>query len=404
MKILFISIAWPAPGQINLYTDLMSEFVANGHEVLVVGTQHNDRDHKRQYSEENGMRVVRVFSGKIRKTSYLRKFTSLLTLGNKIERAVKAYFGSENIELIIAPTPPITLSLAHRRLKRHFAARFYLLLKDIWPQGSVDLGVFRRYSVPWLFFRSHEKRIYKLADHIGCMSPLGVKYILEKNAFVSREKIEVCPNSILPRAEETTDRALSIRDKYAIPRDACVFIFSGNLGVGHGLHFLVEAIEALKDYPDAYFIIGGAGTKLSYMEKQFELLKPSNALLYSWLPREDFEQIMQTSDVGLILLYKYTSPQFPSRILSYLDHSKPVLCAVNAETDMGAIVEETDCGRSVLHGDTEGFISAVKFFAENPERRLLMGKNGHKLLLDRYTVRESYNIIMKHFQDGKKES
>jgi glycosyltransferase involved in cell wall biosynthesis len=398
MNILFISIAWPASGNKNLYSDLMDEFVLQGHRVHVAGTHHKINESSQDLSEENGITVLRIHSGQIMKTSYFRKARTLLTLGRKFSLAIDRYFGKEHFDLIIAPTPPITLSVLYRKLKRKYRAPFYLLLKDIWPQGSVDLKVFRKYSLPWLYFRLHEKRLYRVAEHIGTMSPLGAEYILSKNRFIDGHKVEVCPNSIRPANEIPEKPVHEIRDKYGIPRDACVFIFSGNLGIGHGLHFLVEAIQALSDYSKAYFVIGGSGTQYAYLESRLEELSPGNVFLYSWLPREDFQDMLTTSDVGLVLLYKYTSPQFPSRLLSYLEYSKAVLCAVNNATDIGSTIELEGCGREVVHGDLDSFVDAVKSMSEQVDERRRMGENGRKLLMDRYTVSHSYEIIMNHFK------
>ena len=397
MNILFISIAWPSQGEKNLYTDLMGEFVLRGHRVHVVGTRDRKNQDQNALSQENGMSVLRIDSGQIRKTSYLKKASILLTLGTKMWKAIQRNFGEEQYDLILAPTPTITLSVLYKKLKRKYQAPFYLMLKDMWPQGSVDLKVFRKYSLPWMYFRMHEKRLYKVADYIGTMSPLGAKYLRSKNSFLPEHRVEVCPNSIRPAEMPGVKAGHEIRDKYKIPRDACVFIFSGNLGVGHGLHFLVEAIKTLKDYPGAYFVIGGSGTHYNYLESKLSEASPGNVFLYSWLPREDFEQILATSDVGMIFLYRYTSPQFPSRLLSYFEYSKPVLCAVNKETDIGAIVEEENCGSSVNHGDLDSFVAAVKYFSEHSTDRKESGENGRKLQMDRYTVGHSYEIIMNHF-------
>jgi glycosyltransferase involved in cell wall biosynthesis len=376
----------------------MDEFVSHGHRVHVVGTLDKSDGEHGMPGEENQIRVLRVFSGQIRKTGYIKKASRLFSLGGKLWKAIKEHYKDEHFDLILGPTPPITLSILYKKLKKHYQAPFYLLLKDIWPQGSVDLKVFRKYSIPWIFFRIHEKRIYKLADYIGTMSPEGAKYILTKNKFLSAGKVEVNPNSIRPVKEVAVKPGQDIREKLGIPGDACVFIFSGNLGVGHGLHFVADAIKLLADYPKAYFVIGGSGTHYQYLEKRLAEHSARNALLYSWLPREDFEQLLATSNVGLIFLYRYTSPQFPSRLLSYLEYSKPVLCAVNRETDIGSIVEESGCGKSVLHGELDDFIKAVKFFSEHPEKHKAMGKKGRELLMRNYTVTHSYEIIMNHFR------
>ena len=44
-------------------------------------------------------------------------------------------------------------------------------------------------------FRKKEKTLYQLSDHIGCMSPANVKYVLEHNPEVSSDKVEIAPNS-----------------------------------------------------------------------------------------------------------------------------------------------------------------------------------------------------------------
>jgi glycosyltransferase involved in cell wall biosynthesis len=397
MNVLFISIAWPAKGNRNLYTDLMNEFTLRGHHVFVVGTKHIDKKTKTSLSEENGITVLRIYSDPIRKVSNYRKALSLLWLGRKIQKAIDHHLMDINVDLILSPTPPVTLSKLFKRVKKRYKASFYLLLKDIWPQSSVDLKLLRKYSLPWMFLRYHEAATYKVADYIGCMSPKGIEYILTHNRSVSTSKVEECPNCINPHAENGFPDNLEIRLKYGIPFDACIFLFSGNLSIGHGLGFLTETIKKLRDYPKAFFLIGGSGTQYDFLKEQLKGQSYSNTFLYSWLSEEDFNKIMEISDVGLILLHMYTEPQFPSRLLSYLDYSKPVLCAVNNYTDIGSIVENAGCGLSVSHGNMEDFTGAIRYFSENDEKRKEMGKNARKLLLEKYTVAKGYDIIMKHF-------
>jgi hypothetical protein len=70
---------------------------------------------------------------------------------------------------------------------------------------------------------------------------------------------------------------------------------------------------------------------------------------------------------------------------------------VNKDTDIGTIVEKGECGMAVEHGDLESFTGAVRFFSGQAERRKEMGRNGRRLLMERYTVAHSYKIIMNHF-------
>ena len=51
--------------------------------------------------------------------------------------------------------------------------------------------------------------------------------------------------------------------------------------------------------------------------------------------------LANSCDVGLIFLDKrFTIPNFPSRLLSYMQASMPVLAATDVNTDIGKVIEE----------------------------------------------------------------
>jgi glycosyltransferase involved in cell wall biosynthesis len=394
MKILFVTITWPDSGQRNLYYDLMHEFKKNGHKIYVAYA--DEKIDETKVVSEEGISVLRMSSLQIRKAGKLKKVLSLPLLGLRFKRNINQLFKGENFDLIIGHTPPITLSGLMKYLKKKHNAFFYLLLKDIWPHSSVDLKIIKKNGLVYKFFRWHEKRIYLAADVIGCMSPMNVDYVLNNNKFLTSDEVEECPNSITPRILESGNGS-EILSKYNIPQDATVFIFSGNLSKGHGLEYYVEVIEELKKYKKAFFLIGGSGTYYNYLKRTLDEKKLKNVFLYEWLPKEDFNEILLTSDVGVILLSsEYTVPQFPSRLLAYLEASKPVLCAVNQDTDIGMIVEDAGCGISTIHGEKENFISAIKFLSENSNERKKLAGNARALLESEYTSKRAYNIIMKH--------
>lgn len=393
-NILFISIAWPDKDNRNLYKDLMDEFRDHGHQVFVICNDENIPNEKSPYKTEDGINVLRVKTTQIRKSGRLGKALALPTLPFKFKKQIKNHFKHHHFDLLIMHTPPITLSGLIGYLKKKYHAKFYLLLKDIWPHNQADLGIIRRKGIIWHYFRFHEKRIYKLADHIGCMSPKNVEYVLKNNPYLDPGKVEVNPNSWKLRDKKNINVS-KIREKYNIPKDATVFIFSGNLSKGHNLEFLIETIYELKDYKKAFFVIGGKGVYYHYLENQVKELNLTNTFLYYFLPADDFEKILHASDVGLILLdYRYTTPQFPSRLLSYLEASKPVLCSVNEATDIGETVENTGCGISTLNGDKKAFIEGIEFFINNPGQFHKMKVNSRNLFTEKYLTKYSYMKII----------
>ena len=398
MNILFVTIAWPDKGERNLYSDLLDEFVKNGHAVYVLSN--DEKTSNTCTGIENGIHVLRVRSARVKKAKKVRKALSLFAMGKHLRKELFKHWPELEIDLILSHSPPITLSALFKSLKRKYQAPFYYLLKDIWPDGPADLKIIRKNGLVYRFFRSHEIRLYKTADFIGCMSPMNVDYILSRNGFLSAKKVEVCPNTITPRSLELKESKSAIRERHNIPEAATVFIFSGNLGKAHGLDFYIDAIAGLKDYKEAYFLIGGSGQYFKFAEKEISRRGLDNIGIYSRLPAGEFDKVLHASDVGVVLLDSlYTVPQFPSRLLAYLEAQKPVFCAVNRDTDIGTIVQDANCGLSVIHGDMNSFSEAVKYFCESNKSGALdeMSLNSGALLHQRYSSSNSYEIIMNHF-------
>ena len=400
MNILFVTIAWPNTGERNLYSDLMNEFANNGHSIYVLYA--DEHVSETSYKVEDNLHVLRVNTSQIRKANKLKKAFSLFTVTNKLKRALENYWSDVNIDLIVGHSPPVTFSSLFKSLKKSCKAPLYYLLKDIWPQGPADLQIISKKGLIYQYFKFKEKQMYKTADYIGCMSQMNVDYLLKRHKFLNHSKVEVCPNSITPRNTELSESRAKVRGKFNIPQDATVFIFSGNLGKAHGLNFYINAIEKLNNYEKAYFLVGGSGLYYNYVVKEIKKRGLKNLGTYSRLPMEDFDNILLASDIGVILLdSRYTVPQFPSRLLAYLEAKKPVFCCVNKDTDIGNIVEKAECGLSTLHGNYDEFIKAVRFFCEENKNGTMdnMKGNSYQLLLNEYTTASSYNTIMKQFSN-----
>ena len=125
---------------------------------------------------------------------------------------------------------------------------------------------------------------------------------------------------------------------------------------------------------------------------------PSNLTLIKALPKSEYDKLASASDVGMIFLdHRFTIPNFPSRLLSYLKEKMPVLICTDENTDIGNIATENEFGLSSISNNEEEFVKNVKKLI-NKELRDKLGKNGYRFLLENYTVETGYKIIMKHFE------
>ena len=398
MNILFLTIVYPE-NDTNLYSDLMQEFVKKGHEVYVVTSRERRCRKNTSLDLERGVNILRVKSLNLQKTNIFEKGLATILIDQQYISAIKKYYKDIPFDLVMYSTPPVTFARVINYCKKVYKARTYLLLKDIFPQNAVDLNLIKESSLIYKYFRSKEKKLYGLSDYIGCMSPKNVEYLLRNNPELSIEKTEVCPNSITPKCLNgiTYESKCNIRNKNGLPTDRLLLLYGGNLGKPQGINFLLDILISNKHNIDVFFLIVGAGTEYALLERSIEQNGIENVKLIEMLPKNGYEELVQASDVGLIFLDKrFTIPNFPSRLLSYMEYSLPVIAATDVNTDIGPIIEQGKFGFWCQSGDINGFNSLLRKVLNN-EQLSAMRINSRRFLDENYTCATSVDIILQHF-------
>lgn len=398
MNILFLSLLdFSSINEHNIYTDLLRKFRDNGHIICAVSPVERRKYGETYLIDEDDCKILKLRIGNIQKTNYIEKGISLLTLQRQYIRGIDTYFPNVKFDLILYATPPVTLCNVVKYVKEKHGAVTYLLLKDIWPQGMVDLGIISTRSPIYHYFRKKEKSIYAVSDYIGCMSENNVEYLREHDSWIDESRIEVCPNSVEPTEPEVVSAETKdwLKDKYGIPKDKILFLYGGNLGRPQGLDFLLQAAERCND-KECFFLIVGDGTEYQKIHEAVESMDSDKVKLIKYLPKEEYEQIVSICDVGLVFLNPcFTVPNIPSRILSYMQASLPMLAATDKSTDLKRIYEECNMGYWCFNGDLDAFLKGVESLKDSTLRRE-MGLNSRQYLEKHYTVQICYDIIMKH--------
>ena len=380
--------------------DLMRKFRKEGHNVYVVVPRERRFGLSTKLEVQSGVNILGVKTLNIQKTNILEKGIGTLLIESQYVSAIKKYLDNIKFDLILYTTPPITFTGVVDYLKRkNPQAISYLLLKDIFPQNAVDIGLFGEKSFFNKYFRHKEVKLYRQSDYIGCMSPANVDFLLTHNDYINKDNVEVAPNSI-ELAEQTVltqEQREGIKRKYNLPLDKPILIYGGNLGKPQGIGFLVQCLNSNKNREDCYFLIVGSGTEYPQIKEWFDTVHPNSVSVYERLPKADYDLLVQCCDVGLIFLdHRFTIPNYPSRLLSYLEYKMPVLCATDPNTDIGRIAEDNGYGYWCESNSVEAFTSILdKMIHSN---RQLMGENGYAFLKDNYLVQNTYNAIIKHFE------
>lgn len=398
MNVLFLTTGrFDSIEQRSLYPDLLREFRNHGHTVYCVSSYEKRVGKETELIEEKGAYSLHVRIGNITKCGLIEKGISTLMIESQYLKAIKKHLKNVKFDLVLYSTPPITLVKVIEFIKNRDGAKSYLLLKDIFPQNAVDIGMMKKSGVKGIlyrYFRSKEKKLYAISDYIGCMSEANVEYVLKHNPEVSRDIVEVCPNAVevVDTSVDEPSRA-EIRKKYGIPMDKKVFVYGGNLGKPQGIPHLIECLKAEANNEDAFFLVVGDGTEYKKLEAFVNECAPQNMKLMKRLPKEDYDKMVGACDVGMIFLdHRFTIPNFPSRLLAYMQAKLPVLAVTDPNTDVGKVITEGGFGAWCEADDTERFSDKV---AELLGADLSdMGERGFKYLCENYTVEREYEIIM----------
>lgn len=405
MNILFLTLSRIADVRSQgIYTDLMRKFRDEGHSVYIVTPHERRFGKKTELVDCDGVKILGVKTLNIQKTNVVEKGIGTLLIESQYKSAIKNHLAGIKFDLVLYSTPPITFTKVVKFVKKQNPqAISYLLLKDIFPQNAVDIGFFGKNSLFYKMFRKKEVELYKNSDFIGCMSPANVKFVLEHNDFIDVSRVEVAPNSIeIETVEKNQQEAAlertAIRQKYNLPQDKPIFIYGGNLGKPQGIPFLIQCLDSLKNRSDIHFVIAGDGTEYGKIQSWMGTAKPQNVSLFKRLPKDDYEMLARNCDVGLIFLdYRFTIPNYPSRLLSYLSAKMPVIAATDPNTDIGKIAEENGYGYWCESNDVAAFCDCIdKILASDCNA---MGEVGYKFLLENYQVKNTYNAVIKHVEE-----
>ena len=385
----------------GIYTDLMRKFRDEGHEVYIIYPNERRTGRPTSIEVSNGVHCLGVRTLNVTKTSIIEKGIGQLLLEDLFMRAMNKYFSDIRFDLILYSTPPITFNKVIKEArKRNPQATTYLMLKDIFPQNAVDLGMMTKMGIKGMLyrmFRKKEKELYRISDFVGCMSPANVRYVLEHNPEVKAEKVEIAPNSYDVASPQPSPEGKGIRKALGLPVDIPIFIYGGNMGKPQGIPFLVECMKAVKDREDCHFVVVGDGTEYHKLEAFVKECCPKAVSVFQRLPKEDYDKLAAACDVGLIFLdYRFTIPNYPSRLLPYLMTRKPIIACTDPNCDTGTLAEENGYGFYCPSNSVEAFVKTIdRMLASDISQ---MGENGYQFFLDNYTTEHTFKAIMKHFE------
>lgn len=383
MKILYLTLSKIDLHKQGIYADLINALSLAGHDVTLVQVCEPKDTKETTLQTSQGVRILKVLSGELFGVNFIKKGISTVLVGPRCKAAIRRYLQDDAFDLVLYATPPITFAGVVRYAKKRYGCRSFLMLKDIFPQNAVDIGLFSEKGPICAYFRHQEKVLYRISDHIGCMSKKNREYLLSHHPELEPEKVLIFPNT----------QKVSARKNVMVQEEQerkVRFVFGGNFGRPQAIDYLLRAIAGPRMQKcNAQFLFVGNGSETARVKEAAGKLPNMEYIPY--MPPEEYEQFMESCDVGIISLdHRFTIPNYPSRALSYMAMGKPILAATDPVTDIRELVlEEARCGMWCSSDDTDAFTECVERFVQDPDFRRTAGENGRNYFETHFDVQKS---------------
>jgi glycosyltransferase involved in cell wall biosynthesis len=162
--------------------------------------------------------------------------------------------------------------------------------------------------------------------------------------------------------------------------DECfVFLYMGTLARKHNPDLLAAVADHFRERPEVRIVVLSQGLGADYLRVQRKNRRLTNLIVMDYQSWDSVPEVMATADVLVAVLERGAGTfSVPSKVLSYLCASRPLLGAIPRENLAARIVERAGAGLIVDPGDTSGFVGSAHHLLDAPETRARMAKSGRE--------------------------
>jgi glycosyltransferase involved in cell wall biosynthesis len=342
VRLALIADAYPpmrTSGAVQL-RDLSLEFVRQGHEVTVM-IPASDLADGWQIENWNGVQIIRLNAPKTKDIDYVRRTIGEFLMPFAMLRNLrKSPLAKLRWDGVVWYSPTIFLGPMANALKKSSACRSYLIIRDIFPQWAVDMGLLGR-GLPYQFFKAIEKFQYSVADVIGVQTPANVPYL---DAWAQRpsRRVEVLQNWLA----DAQDVGCSIVLAGGPLAGRIIFVYAGNMGVAQGMGVLLDLAERLRNRTDIGFLFVGRGSEVQRLRADADNRGLDNVAFFDEIDPTEISGLYEQCHIGIVALDpRHKTHNIPGKFLSYMQAGLPVLASVNPGNDLTGMIESEGVGR-----------------------------------------------------------
>ena len=342
MRIALIADAYPpmrTSGAVQL-RDLSQEMVRQGHFPTVL-IPSSDLGQPWLLEEMSGVQVLRLKALATKDIGYVRRTINEFFMPFSMLRNLRTSpLADVQWECVVWYSPTIFLGPMARALKKSNGCKSFLILRDIFPEWAVNMGLMRR-GLPYLFFKAIEKFQYSVADVIGVQTQANVAYL---DSWVGGDgrQVQVLQNWLA----DAPNVGCSIDVPSGKLAGRTVFVYAGNMGVAQGMGVLLDLAERLRSRTDIGFLFVGRGSDASRLRTDADKRGLDNVAFHDEIDPAEIPGLYAQCHIGIVALDpRHKTHNIPGKFLSYMQAGLPVLASINPGNDLERMIASEGVGR-----------------------------------------------------------
>lgn len=320
--------------------DLSRELVRQGHQVTVM-LPCVEQSEAWRIEEMDGVQVLRLKAPATKDIGYIRRTLNEFLMPFFMKaNLLKSPLANKKWHGVVWYAPSIFHAPFASFLKKKSHCKAYLIIRDIFPEWAVDMGLMKRGGLPHRVFQLIARYQYSVADTIGVQTPGNMKYF-ESWAANTSKKLEVLQNWLGEPANVTC--TICLDETHLAGRK--IFVYAGNMGVAQGMDIVLDLAEKMQTRTDVGFVFVGRGSEAARLQQKSKILGLNNTLFFDEIHPDEIPDLYSQCNVGIVALHpKHNSHNIPGKFITYMQSGLPVLANVNTGNDLAQIIRDERVG------------------------------------------------------------
>jgi glycosyltransferase involved in cell wall biosynthesis len=296
---------------------------------------------------------------------------------------------------IVWYSPSIFFGPLVKKIKKKSTCRAYLIVRDIFPQWLVDLGLINRFGLPYLIFNRVAEFQYSIADIIGVQTEGNLKYF-DKWIKKYNRNVNVLQNWL----DKSSKKKCQIKLDKTILSGRKIFIYAGNMGVAQDAGIILKVAKSLSFRKDIGFLLVGRGSEVLKLKQLAKNLKLKNLIFFNEIDPDEIPDLYSKCHVGLVILNsKHKSHNIPGKFLTYIRSGLPVLAVINQKNDLAEIIRKEKVGLVCESNNVDIVSNLAVNLIEDIDKDSNYFQRCKKLFENKFSVNSAVNQIVKSLTD-----